>query len=126
MTCEAAIKDSKRLYDLIKSCHAKPKKGGASSSSSSTKPAVDMKMTTVDTNELPAGEHKYRGVDADGKVLAIAGSDKSGADAIGQVKDHIKEKMCDGKAEKIEFTLQLYTSKKDWAKGIASSVRCKK
>ena len=124
ITCEGTgIKDAKRLNELTKLCAAKPKKGASSSSSPSTKPAVDMKMTTIDTNELPAGEHKCRGVDAAGAVLATNGSDKSSVDCLSGLKVKVGEKLCaDGK---LGFTYQTYNKEK-WSKGIQVDAKCKK
>jgi hypothetical protein len=123
ITCEGTgIKDAKRLQELTKLCRAKPDKG-ASSSSSSTKPAVDMKTTDLDLNELPEGEHKCRGVDAKGNVLATFGTDKSSIECIGGIKRAVGEKLCaDGK---LGFTLQTYRDGK-WSKGIEAEARCKK
>lgn len=127
MTCEgSAIKDAKRLYVLIKSCHDKPKKGGAASSGAkATRPAEKKAVTDSGAVELPEGKFKYRALDAEGAVIAVAGSDKSGADALGAAKEKVKAVKCEG-SETIKITLQSYKDDGSWTKGISSDVKCKK
>jgi len=127
MTCEGtAIKDAKRLYVLIKSCHDKPKKGGASASSSAkeAKPAAESKAASGAT-DIPTAKHVYRAVDADGKVLAMAGSDKSGGTARGDVTDKLRAEQCAGK-ETITVTYQFYKGDGAWSKGSPEELKCKK
>jgi hypothetical protein len=127
ITCEGnGIKDAKRLNELTKLCATKPKKGGASSSSSSasTKPAADTKTSAASTSsDMPEGKYKCRGVDAEGKVLAAVGSDKSSLECIGTLKEKVGETLCAG--GKLGFTYQSYTSG-HWTKGTATEARCKK
>jgi hypothetical protein len=130
MTCDAnAIKDAKRLYVLIKQCHAKPKKDAASSSaSSSTKPAVDMKMTgPSDTVEVPPGKHQCRAADpADGKVFAASGTDTTSLDCLKALKEKVAELRCEGSTKEVKYLYQTPRSGGRWSDGVDSTARCKK
>jgi hypothetical protein len=116
------VKETKRFYELLKTCKTKPKKGGTSSATAETKPAAAAKQ---EAGEAPQGKYRCRGVDKDGNVLIETASDKSSVDCLGDLKAKVATKLCDGSAPEVDFTYQTFTLKK-WTKGISVKGRCKK
>jgi hypothetical protein len=96
---DAGRKEWDRLYEMVQTCDAKP--------------------------ELPAGIQTCRGLDGEGKVIAMARSNTSQEECLRELKAKTAKLRCDGKAPTVEFSHQWRKWPAPWTKGEPSSASCK-
>ena len=138
ITCESAIKDSKRLYALIKSCHKNPKKTGASTSSRTSAPAntsanggSSTSTTTATTAAAPAnisyegtGDTECSATAPDGTVIAAFRTD-SHTTCGDLLRDRVKTAYCAKVGKGTHKYTKVSSSKHIAGKPTELSVYCK-
>ena len=141
--CDAAIKDSKRLYELIKSCHKRPKKGSSARTSEKTSekgPSVSITSTTTKAPDntvnvdatAGATNLSYEGTGdttcsataPDGTVIAAFRTD-SHSTCGDKIREKVKTEYCAKVGKGTHKYTKISSSKHVAGKPSEASVYCK-